>query len=139
MGPDIFTEYLHAVGMAKQWAVGEVFGFDEELLAFLPQPVVGVIVAIERLKKADDTQKGSADLSSIVPYYQKQHGKLDNACGIIACLHAALNNLDQITLEKDSVLENFQQQHKGHAAQGQSNMAANQSEVKHHFVAFVVK
>lgn len=158
--PDIFTEYLHAVGMSKQWAVGEVFGFDEELLAFLPQPVVGVIVAIERLKKADDTQKGSADLSSIVPYYQKQHGKLDNACGIIACLHAALNNLDQIALEKDSVLEkfqqrvqaktpeeranelendkDFQQQHKGHAAQGQSNMAANQSEVKHHFVAFVV-
>ena len=53
--PEIFTSYMHKIGLDPANAVGEVFGFDEELLAFLPQPVVGVIVAIERLKKADDT------------------------------------------------------------------------------------
>jgi hypothetical protein len=41
---------MHQVGMSKDWAIGEVFGFDEELLAFLPQPVIAVIVAIQRVK-----------------------------------------------------------------------------------------
>ena len=38
----------------------------------------------------------------------KQHGTLDNACGIIACLHAILNNLgeDNITLQ-EGVLASF--------------------------------
>ena len=34
--PEIFTQYMHNTGMSKDWAIGEVFGFDEELLAFLP-------------------------------------------------------------------------------------------------------
>ena len=77
--------------MSPEWAIGEVFGFDEELLAFLPQPIVGVIVAVERLKKDEDRAKGSADNTGIVPFYMKQTEVLDNACGIIACLHAVLN------------------------------------------------
>lgn len=90
----------------------------------------------------------------------KQTGVLDNACGIIACLHSVLNNLDKITLEKDSVLgqfwekakdispaeratllENFtafQEIHKKHASEGGSHMPSSQSEVKHHFIAFTV-
>ena len=52
--PEIFTKYMREVGMSGDWAVGEVFGFDEELLAFIPQPVVGVIAAMQRLKKEED-------------------------------------------------------------------------------------
>ena len=37
--PEIFTNYMRDIGMSKDWAIGEVFGFDEELLAFLPQPI----------------------------------------------------------------------------------------------------
>ena len=37
----------------------------------------------------------------------KQTGKLDNACGVIACLHAVLNNLDSVQLKADSVLDKF--------------------------------
>ena len=69
--PEIFssqTNYMHKIGLPSQqaadWAIGEVFvrlGFDEDLLAFLPQPVVGVIVNIERLKKEEDTALGSPD------------------------------------------------------------------------------
>ena len=42
----------------------------------------------------------------------KQSGTLDNACGIIACLHAALNNLDNVTLTPDSILDKFYQANK---------------------------
>lgn len=67
--PEIFTKYMHDVGMSKDWAIGEVFGFDEELLAFLPQPIIGVIVNMERLKKEEDVAKGSeADVEKVVYY-----------------------------------------------------------------------
>lgn len=156
--PEVFTEYLQKIGMSKEWAVGEVFGFDEDLLAFLPSPQVGVIVAFESLKKGEES--GSEDNIPIVPYYMKQHGQLDNACGIIACLHSLLNNLDQISLEEGSILERFniatlgktpaekatllennvefQNEHKSYAGQGQTEVPDQQSGVKHHFIAFVV-
>lgn len=37
----------------------------------------------------------------------KQTHTLDNACGVIACIHSVLNNLDKIDLTKDSVLHRF--------------------------------
>ena len=103
--------------MSSEWAIGEVFGFDEELLAFIPQPIVGVIVAVEGLKNEEDEDedqdkaKGSADNTAIVPFYMKQTQVLDNACGIIACLHAVLNN-GVIDLAPGGVLDSFKQETK---------------------------
>jgi len=105
--PEIFTKYMHQIGLPESWAIGEVFGFDEDLLAFLPQPIIGVIVAVERLKKHEAIQCGSVENNSKVPFYMKQTGELDNACGIIACIHATLNNLDQIQLSPESTLAKF--------------------------------
>jgi hypothetical protein len=34
--PEIFSDYLTKIGMSKEWTIGEVFGFDEDLLAFIP-------------------------------------------------------------------------------------------------------
>jgi ubiquitin carboxyl-terminal hydrolase L3 len=34
--PEVFTEYMHKIGLSENLQIGEVFGFDEELLAFLP-------------------------------------------------------------------------------------------------------
>ena len=59
--PDVFTQYMHKIGLSDKWAIGEVFGFDEELLSFLPQPIIGVIVAMERLTQTEDKDMGSED------------------------------------------------------------------------------
>eukprot|EP00352_Strombidinopsis_acuminata_P006259 CAMPEP_0176378178 /NCGR_PEP_ID=MMETSP0126-20121128/29419_1 /TAXON_ID=141414 ORGANISM="Strombidinopsis acuminatum, Strain SPMC142" /NCGR_SAMPLE_ID=MMETSP0126 /ASSEMBLY_ACC=CAM_ASM_000229 /LENGTH=230 /DNA_ID=CAMNT_0017740337 /DNA_START=37 /DNA_END=729 /DNA_ORIENTATION=+ len=156
--PEIFEEYMNKVGLPKEWTFGEIYGFEEDLLAFIPRPVLAVIINAERLKKTEDKQKGDASVP--VEYYMKQTEVLDNACGVIACLHAILNSSDQVKLAEDSILgklkesaksmtpeeratalENnteFQNAHKSHASQGQSNQASEQSEVKHHFVAFAV-
>ena len=44
-------------------------------------------------------------------FYMKQTDVLDNACGVIACIHAILNNLgsgaDKIALGDQSVLSNM--------------------------------
>ena len=158
--PEIFTDYMRQCGLPSAWAFGEIYGFDEDLLAFVPQPVLAVIVNAEFLKKAEDRVRG--DLAVASQYYMKQTNVLDNACGVIACIHAVLNNIgdgkialsegsklsnylnqtkDVTPAERATILENFtdfQQVHKGYAAQGQSNQAAEQSQVKHHFTAFVI-
>ena len=157
--PEVFTNYMHNIGMSTDWSIGEVFGFDEDLLAFLPPTVVGIIVAVENLKRDEDRVKGTAD-ASLVPYYMKQTGTLDNACGIIACLHACLNKTDLISLAPGSILHRFKTAtedmtpedrathlenatdfktvHAAAADEGQSAMSENQEAVKHHFIAYVV-
>ena len=126
----------------------------------IPQPCLAVIINSERLKKEDDKAKGSKDTKAA--FYMKQSGTLDNACGIIACVHGILNNLsaEKITLIDGKTLSNFhtaclekspeeraaymetftefQQIHATFASQGGSAMATTQAEVKHHFTAFVV-
>lgn len=156
--PEVFTKYLHDLGMSSKWGIGEVYGFDEDLLAFLPQPVIGVILNVEILKRDEDKARGSED--TCVDFYMKQSGTLDNACGIIACLHATLNNLDSVDLEADSILQkfhsntkdlspqetaeflendiSFKSQHQSAAGEGQSGMSATQDDVKHHFIAYTI-
>jgi ubiquitin carboxyl-terminal hydrolase L3 len=40
-------------------------------------------------------------------FFMKQTQKLDCACGIIACIHAVLNNQESIALDPDTILGRF--------------------------------
>merc|ERR1719265_299440 len=158
--PEVFTTYMQKVGLSANFAIAEVFGFDEELLGFLAQPIFGVIVNYERLKKQEDKARGSIDNLGLVDWYMKQSGTLDNACGIIAAIHCVFNS--PVEVVPDSILgafadttrshtpeercialetnNAFKEQHSGAAAQGQTDaVLSDQSKVRHHFVAFVVK
>ena len=154
--PEVFTEYLQKIGLTKDWAIGEVFGFDEELLEFLPQPILGIIVALSGTGKVDNSTIGKEEDVDKVPFYMKQTTELDNACGIIACLHTIYNN-DDVKIEDDSILgkykascesktpmekalileksDGFKKEHMAAAQEGQSS---NQAPATHHFIAFVV-
>ena len=107
--PDIFASYMEKCGLPARWTFGEVYGFEEDLLGFIPQPVIAVIVNAEFLKKQEDRQRGDIEVAN--EYYMKQTGTLDNACGVIACIHAILNNLgegdNKIALNDGSVLSNY--------------------------------
>ncbi|KAL7473627.1 hypothetical protein ACHAXS_014081 [Conticribra weissflogii] len=163
--PEVFTNYLRSIGLSHNFAIGEVFGFDEDLLAFLPQPILGIIVCYERLipkSEIRDEDKGATENYDKVTFYMHQSKELDNACGIIACLHAVFNSTatsaeikhdtvlgkfkertQNVTpLERCLALENdtdFQRIHKNYASKGQSReIISDQSVVKHHFVAYVL-
>ena len=107
--PEIFAQYMHSLGLPAKWTFGEIYGFEEDLLAFIPTPCIAVIINAEFLKKQEDRQRG--DLTVANEYYMKQTNVLDNACGVIACIHAVLNNLgdadNKITLADGGVLSNF--------------------------------
>ena len=62
--PDIFSEYLHSVGLPNEWTVLECFGLDDECLSFVNKPTLAVIANIERTKKEDDKAKGDASVEA---------------------------------------------------------------------------
>merc|ERR1712150_153290 len=128
-----------------------------------PKPVLAVVANVERLKKDEDRQLG--DASTKVDFYMKQKSDLDNACGVIACLHAIYNNSNtrkpnDIPIDADSILgqhwknittsspedravalasnRGFQRVHQKRASEGDSIQATEQSEVKHHYVTFTL-
>lgn len=94
---------MRKIGLPSDYQFNEVFGFDEDMLAFVPQPVYAVILAYERTNKQADKDNG--DPNNQVDYYMKQTSELDNACGVIACLHSIYNN--DIQLDPASVLGQF--------------------------------
>ena len=55
------------------------------------------------------------DLAVANEFYMDQTNVLDNACGIIACLHVIYNNLGdtKIVLEDGKPLKNFYEANKG--------------------------
>lgn len=156
--PEIFEQYMSGLGLPENWGFSELYGFDEALLGFVPQPVIAVIVNYERLKSQDEKSRGSPDTE--INYYMKQTGTLDNACGVIACIHSIYNNLGLIALDKKKTLHKFlkaveqktpeeratilegftefREQHKAFASKGQSNLVRTHDDVKHHYVAFVI-
>lgn len=103
--PEIFTKYMQKMGMPAQWSFSEVMGFDEELLAFIPTPVIAVVCNLHFLKKQEDLERGHPDTSA--HFYMKQHGTLDNACGVIAALHAVFNSPDLVHPIEHLPLSNF--------------------------------
>lgn len=88
--PEVFTEYMQSVGLPTDWIITQAFGLDEECLSFVPKPTIAVFATFELLDK-EDRKNGDSSLS--VPFYMKQTHKLDNACGLIACLNSIGNSL----------------------------------------------
>jgi len=137
--PQILTDYMHSIGMSSDWTVGEVLGLDEDLLALVPQPVVAVIVAVERLKKEEDEGFGSEDNNGTVPFYMKQTKVLDNACGVIACLHAILNNVDKVRITQHGTLDTFWRATQGRSPQERATILENSRTFQEQHCAFAAR
>jgi len=158
--PEVLTSLCHLGGVPGQWGVVDVYGLDEELLAFVPQPVLALILLFPcrdeaGQRTAERVTVPEHPLSSST-YYMRQIPGLTNACGTIAMLHAILNNRGVLGLEGGAgILEQFYQEtkalgaeerggklhdskeigelHNGLVAQGQGAQVAS-DEVRHHFV-----
>lgn len=111
--PDVLNKYLNKLGFpTDKLHLVDVFGLEDDLLNFLPQPVKAFVF----LFPYSDTHKAHRDqqdekLKASPPkvpenvFYMKQF--VQNACGTMALIHAVLNLLDDVKLADGSVLKNF--------------------------------
>ena len=149
--------FLWEMGLSKEWGIVDVLGFDEELLHFLPQPVVALIL-LYPTSKVQCPGDGEEPAPEGV-YFMKQ--TVRNACGTIALLHAVGNNLDTVPLTPESTLQRFysktlaltpeergselensrdiSQTHETCAQEGQTAAPEVGADIDFHFIAFVRK
>jgi len=110
--PEAMTKYLRAIGVGAPVNCCDVYGFDDELLAFLPRPVYAILFVFPDYRKFDqlyrhvyeDMIKQGATVQPGM-FFMKQH--IDNACGTFALIHALANNRHQIAIDPNGPLAHF--------------------------------
>lgn len=156
--PEIFNKYFNKIGLPENVEFDELWSLDYKEVQFIDSPVVGVIAAISRPKGKYVIEDNVTDYKN-VPFYMKQQGTLDNACGLVAALHCVGNNTGLINLDLNTILGNyfskakektpderckileednqFKEAHMNSAQEGQSSIPTTQEKVCHHYIAFV--
>ncbi|KAJ1679859.1 Ubiquitin carboxyl-terminal hydrolase isozyme L3 [Spiromyces aspiralis] len=165
--PEVMTKMvrnLGVVGIKGQDDSARPLGLDDELLAFVPQPVLSVIFLYPLEAKLEtyrekllQEHRPPADESKKV-WHTKQ--TISNACGTIAVLHSLANNAARLEFEADSALkayldktweaspeerdqllkvnEEIANAHKTSAQGGQTTAPNPTDDVYLHFVSFVM-
>merc|ERR1712029_701460 len=155
--PTVMNQFLHNLGMPKSWAMTDVYGLDEPLLAMLPQPVVALMLLFPINEKYEEylkTLKFEKVPDSV--YYMKQ--TISNACGTVAMIHSVANTMEQVNLDNghlkdflESTREKSPQEratelegnakicevHDNIAREGQTAAPSLEDNVDYHFIAFV--
>ena len=155
--PTILTEFMQKLGMPKSWELSEVLGLEPDFLAIVPKTSVAFVLAYDYKGGSEEASKEKKIVPE-VDYYMLQCGNLDNACGLIACIHAVFNNLSHIKLLPGSPLDKFwtqscklnpkeradtldgceeiQAAHDKCGHEGQSEFVEEADETKYHFICF---
>ena len=157
--PEVMTSLCHQLGVSAMFEVVDVWGLEPDLLGFVPQPVIALILLFPSKDQGQERHAAVPDhpLSSKVYYLTQLRGHLDNACGTIAMIHSVLNNRDVLGVadNKECVGEKFYQAtinsdkddrgkcldtfedivniHNKLVTQGQSSVVESEK-VSHHFV-----
>ncbi|XP_059048135.1 ubiquitin carboxyl-terminal hydrolase-like [Achroia grisella] len=163
--PEVMNKFLQKLGVPPDWSIVDVMSLDPEMLSWIPQPVISVILlfpisaSYEEHKKKEEVEvlsKGQKISSNI--FYMKQY--LSNACGTVALVHSVANNCDKIQLS-EGPLKKFLEEarpldastrgtlftktegiinaHKELAQEGQTNTPSPEDLINHHFIVFVHK
>ena len=155
--PEVLSEFAHRGGVPDSWAFSDCLGLDDELLAFVPQPCLALILIFPWSKEAVAARDAAMAPRSVpVPdglYYMEQ--RVGEACGTIAVIHAVLNNVERLGL-RSGALYDFWQQTRGldkaarglalakctaieqlHAHQSQQGQTAAVERTEYHFICFV--
>ncbi|RWS26835.1 ubiquitin carboxyl-terminal hydrolase isozyme L3-like isoform X2 [Leptotrombidium deliense] len=110
--PETINSFLQKMGVKNSYAFVDILGFDSELLALVPQPVIAVLLLFpcselneEKLRASHSDDCSTCDTSDKKPYFIVQ--TIRNACGTIALIHAIANNTDTLQFEENSVLMDF--------------------------------
>jgi ubiquitin carboxyl-terminal hydrolase L3 len=112
--PEVLNPYLKKLGVPENWGFCDVFGFDDELLAMLPQPCVALALLFPSEKIAPARREAFFARAQEQPaappelFFLQQHDGIGNACGTVACIHAIANAAGAHNFElEEGPLRNF--------------------------------
>jgi len=154
--PEVLSKYIHALGVSEDWSLVDVYGLEDEMLNFIPQPCAAMLLLFPVKELVNEEMGGDGDSQNV--FYMKQ--TIRNACGTIGILHSLANNTHQIDVKPDSPLDKFLTASKGKnanevakileesedihvvhdkfAQQGQTATPALEDDVDLHFVSIVL-
>ncbi|KAK0411162.1 hypothetical protein QR680_005521 [Steinernema hermaphroditum] len=159
--PETINTFLSKIGVGGA-ECADVYGFEEDLLAFLPKPQYALILCFPDYKKVDELMRPVYDKllqeGGKIPegvFFAKQ--KISNACGTFALFHSLANNSDKIDLgsgsfrkwldealkvdveaRSDLLAENkdLAGAHESCAQQGETSVSI-EDDVEHHFICYI--
>ncbi|KXS11596.1 ubiquitin carboxyl-terminal esterase L3 [Gonapodya prolifera JEL478] len=165
--PDVMNNYASKIGvdMASHSFV-DVWSLDHEVLAFVPQPVLAVILLFPTSDNYHNfTRSQIASIQAAgqtvdpLLYFARQ--TIANACGTFGMLHALTNNTPPLTLKPDGILARIVREsegktpderaailevsndlagiHDGFAHQGQTQAPSLDEDITPHFISFISK
>ncbi|XP_030752733.1 ubiquitin carboxyl-terminal hydrolase [Sitophilus oryzae] len=101
--PDVMNKFIHLMGVPEKWNIVDVYGLDADALAWVPRPVLALILLfpysdkfLEYAKQEAELIKEKGQTVSDKLLYMKQY--VSNACGTIALIHCIANNADRLQL-----------------------------------------
>ncbi|GBP45035.1 Ubiquitin carboxyl-terminal hydrolase [Eumeta japonica] len=162
--PDTINKYLQKLGVSSKWRVVDVLGLEGEPLAWVPRPVMAVILLFpisesyeqNRLKQEKNAEVRGREISKNV-FHLRQIAS--TVCGTVALVHSVANNAHEIELSdgplksylksaekldsegKGMLLENSQALFDAYneIVQEHQNQDNEEVTVSNHFVTFVHK
>ncbi|KNC45967.1 ubiquitin carboxyl-terminal esterase L3 [Thecamonas trahens ATCC 50062] len=162
--PEVFTNFAANLGVPEgKCMFSDIWGLDDDMLAFLPQPVMAVLLCrpsgLNKVDRPDpESVYGDDGAPADPPFYMTQIDELGNACGTIAMVHALANTVSALDLADDSILRGFldsvaeatplvrgetfaaneriRSLHNGTASQGQSAQPESEASIAAHFICF---
>lgn len=94
---------MHKLGARCDLHFVDLWGLDDDLLQFCPQPVKALVLLFPITKVEEERTYITTDSNDV--FFMKQY--IGNACGTIGLLHVLLNLNDQIRFQEGSFLETF--------------------------------
>lgn len=162
--PEIFNSLAHKIGLSPVLLFHDVYSVtDPELLAFLPQPVMALVMlfpitnSFEEYRKLEDAKNSNSDTGSGAIWFKQT---IRNGCGLYALLHILANLprdfivenlmvnkllLQQIstlllTQQKAELVESLEQNiqlDEKYGSQGQTAAPDANESIEYHFISFV--
>jgi ubiquitin carboxyl-terminal hydrolase L3 len=123
--PDVMNAFARALGLSPSYAFHDVYGFDDDVLDFVPKPCAAVLV-LYPITPATEAVRGAIDGDEPdVPrelWYAKQ--TVSNACGTMGIIHAAMN-APATVVEEDNYFASLRARCEGLDADARANVIEN--------------
>ena len=159
--PDTMNKLIKDIGV-KGLRCEDIFGFDDDALAFVPQPCYAVILCFpdprgvnEHVKSLYEELKSKDYKNPEKVFFMNQ--KIGNACGTFSLLHSIANVRDKVNIgngpfaqwiekalplgvmERSECLEKDEKMKAAHEASARSGETdiPPENQVEHHFITFV--